>query len=290
VKINLFRRNKDQVATAKRQFLEALHRCDTNAIQNLTMRWQDILGEEKLTDLMANEVLVECDTASHSWFFETFLGQFRYQQMQQQAQNNVFQILVTAGLVPGKDFSFGLDGEMMISDRAKQVLVRHLPQEHQALFAAQVQFSPVLDPIVALEQQLGCPFYTNLTEIAARKLKTLSNSQAAAYLGVMLAGLVKRHPALQDVDFPTKFIFNALRYLPQHRQTAILQDEEINPQFDEVIIFQDLLAALGEPESDCMSEEAGCNSLEQLKKLDLVWCGEYRLAEIVASLERLSRE
>ncbi|MBE9007549.1 hypothetical protein IQ259_21425 [Fortiea sp. LEGE XX443] len=284
--INLFKRNKDQATAAKRLLIEALRRRDTASIQSLTIRWQNIIGEEKLTE-MVNEALHKCDAETHSWFFTSFLGQFRYQQMQQKAQNNVFHILVNAGLEPGKDFSFGLDGEMIISDRAKEILLNHLPQEQRRFFEAQLQFSTVADPIVAIEQQLGCLFYTNLIKIASRQVKILSNEQAAAYLGVLLAGLVKRHPALQDVDFPTKFIFNTLQELPQQRVTAILNDQETNPQFDEVIIFQDLLAAMQESESDCMSEEYGCNSLEQLKKLDSVWCGEYRLAEIVASLERI---
>lgn len=287
MKINLFKRHQDQTTTAKHQFIQALRRRDTAAVQNLTIRWQNTLGEKKLTDLMVNEVLLECDAESHSWFFESCLGQFRYQQIQEQAQNNVFHILVNAGLEPGKDFSFGLDGEMIVSDRAKQILIDHLPQEQRKFFEAQLQFSTVADPIAAIEQQLGCPFYENLTSIVAHKVPTLNNAQAAAYLGVLLAGLVKRHPALQDVDFPTKFIFNTLQKLPQQRVTAILNDQETNPQFDEVIIFRDLLAAMEEPESSCMSEKEGCNSLEQLKKLDLVWCGEYRLAEIVATLESL---
>lgn len=285
MKINLFKRHQDQTKTAKRQLIQALRRRDTTAIQNLTIRWQNIIGEEKLADLMVNEVLLECDAESHSWFFESCLGQFRYQQIQQQAQNNVFHILVNAGLQPGKDFSFGLGGEMIISDRAKQILLDHLPQEQRKFFEAQLQVSTVADPIAAIEQQLGCPFYKNLTKIAAQKVRTLSNAQAAAYLGVLLAGLVKRHPALQDVDFPTKFIFNTLQELPQQRVTAILNDQETNPQFDEVLIFRDLLAAMEEPESCGVSEKERCNSLQQLKKLDLVWCGEYRLAEIVASLE-----
>jgi len=285
VKINLFNRHQDQTTTAKRQFIQALRRRDTAAVQNLTIRWQNIIGEKKLTDLMVNEVLLECDAESHRWFFESCLGLFRYQPMQQQAQNNVFHILVNAGLEPGKDFSFGLDGEMIISDRAKQILLNHLPQEQRKFFEAQLQLSTITDPIAAIEQQLGCPFYKNLTRIAACQVQALSDAQAAAYLGVLLAGLVKRHPALQDVDFPTKFIFNTLQELPQQRVTAILNDQETNPQFDEVIIFRDLLAAMEEPESACMSKAEGCNSLEQLKKLDLIWCGEYRLAEIVASLE-----
>ncbi|MBD2597722.1 hypothetical protein H6G74_25855 [Nostoc spongiaeforme FACHB-130] len=284
--INLFKRNQNQVTATKRQFLKALRRRDAAAIQGLTMRSQNLIGESKLTQIV-DEALRECDAESHSWFFTNFLGQFRYQQMQQAAQNNVFHLLVTAGLEPGKDFSFGLDGEMIVSDRAKQILLDHLPHEQRKLFAAQLQVSAVADPIVAIEQQLGCPFYQNLTKIAADKLKQLNNKQAAAYLGVLLAGLVKRHPALQDVDFPTKFILNTLQGLPQQRATAILNDPETDPQFDEVIIFQDLLAAMAEPET---SETENCNSLEQLKKLDRVWCGEYRLAEIVASLEELSRE
>jgi hypothetical protein len=288
VKINLFKRHKDQQVTkAKRQLLQALHQRDMAALQNLITQWQKIIGEKKLTNLIVNEVLLECDAEIHSWFFENCLGKFRYQQMQQQAQNNVFYIVVNAGLEPGKDFSFGLDGDIIISDRTKQILLDHLPQQQQKFFEAQLQFATVTDPIAAIEQNLGYPFYQNLTKIAALKVQSLSNTQAAAYLGVLLAGLVKRHPALRDVDFPTKFIFNSLQELPQQRVTAILNDQETNPQFDQVIIFQDLLAAMEEPEFVCMNKAERCLSLEQLKKLDLVWCGEDISAEIVATRKDL---
>jgi hypothetical protein len=285
VKINLFNRNKSQEIKAKRQLIKALCQHDAVAVQDLAIRWRNTLGEEKFANLMANEVLRECDAESHSWFFEACFGQLKYRQMQQQAQNKVFHILINAGLEAGKDFSVGLDGEMIISDRAKQILLDKLPQQQRKFFEAQLQFFTVADPIAAIEQQLGCPFYKNLTEIVACKVQALSDTQAAAYLGVLLAGLVKRNPALQDVDFPTKFICNTLKELPPQRVTAILNDQETNPQFDELIIFQDLLAAMEQPESVCINEEQQYKNLEQLKKLDLVWYGEHRLAEIVATLK-----
>ncbi|RCJ42146.1 hypothetical protein A6770_07985 [Nostoc minutum NIES-26] len=286
MKINLFRRDKDQATTAKRQLLEALRCRDLAAINTLIARWQKTIGEEKLTDVIVNQVMVECDSDSHRWFLQRFLEQSKYHQMQQQAQNHVFHILVNTGLEPGKDFSFGSDSEMIISDRAKQTLLNHLPQEHRVLFEAQLQSSPVSDPIIAIEQQLGCAFFTNLTKIASEQVQVLDNSQAAAYLGVLLAGLVKRHPALQEVDFPTRFIFKVLQGLSPERATAILNDEEINPQFDESIICQDLLASLGEHQSHSLAEGEGNMSVEQIKQLDLVWFGERRLAEIVAVIPR----
>ncbi len=285
MKLNVFRRDKNQAANAKRQLFEALHRRDRTAINTLMERWQEILGGEKLTEVIINEVMVECDSNSHCWFVQHFLGQSKYEQLQQQAQNNVFHILVNAGLEPGKDFSFGLDGEMIISDRAQQILLNQLPQEHRALFEAQVQTSPVLNPIMAIEQQLGCAFFTNLIKIASQKVQSLTNSQAAAYLGVVLAGLVKRHPALQDVDFPTKFIFKSLQGLSQERATAILNDPETNPQFDEITIFWDLLAAMGESDSYRIVEAESTISLKKFKELDLVWCGERRISEIVAVMQ-----
>ncbi|AFY35500.1 hypothetical protein Cal7507_5159 [Calothrix sp. PCC 7507] len=82
-----------------------------------------ILGADKLTDLIVNEVMLECDADSYSWFWQTFLGQSRYEEIQRKAQNQVFQMLVNIGLEPGKDFSFGLDSEMMISDRTQETLL-----------------------------------------------------------------------------------------------------------------------------------------------------------------------
>ena len=196
------------------------------AINTLIVRWQKIIGGEKLTDVIVKEVMFECDSDSHRWFFETFFGELKYQEIQEQSQNNVFRILVNTGLEPGKDFSFDIDGNMIISDRAKQILLNQLPLKHQKLLEAQLQSLLVTDPIIAIEKQLGCAFFTNLTKIASQKVRLLSNSQAAAYLGVLLAGLVKRHPVLQDVDFPTRFIFSILQGLPQERATAIMNDEQ----------------------------------------------------------------
>lgn len=286
MKINIFRQKKDLAATAKRQLLEALNQRDTSAVKSLIGEWQPILGSEKLTNLIVNEVMLECDSDSHSWFCQIFLGQAQYQQMGEKAQNSVFQTLLSAGLEPGKDFSFGSDSRIIINDRAKQILLSQVPQEHRASFEAQLESSLILDPVTTIEQQLGCAFFTNLTEIARQQMQVLSNSQAAAYVGVLLAGLVSRHPQLQDADFPTRFIFNILQELSQERAMLILNDPETNPQFDEMIIFGHLLAAMGDKEYHRIADEEGGISLEQLKKLDLVWCGERRLSEIVAMMEK----
>jgi hypothetical protein len=286
LKVNGFGENKDQAVTAKRQLLKALSRRDLTAINSSIARWQTIIGAEKLTDLIVNEVMVECDSDSHSWFCQTFFGQFQYAQMQGKAQSNIFKILVDEGLEPGKDFSFGLDGEIIISDRAKQVLLRKLPKECISSFKSQLQSSPVLDPVAAIEQQLECPFFTNLTEIATRQIQVLSNSQAAAYLGVLIAGLVKRHPALQNADFPTLFIVNTLEGLSQERAMAILNDPQTDPEFDETIIFQHLLAAMEDTEYHRIAGLDGVISIEHLKKLDLVWCSDRRISEIIAMMEK----
>lgn len=286
MKINIFGRKKDLLATAKRQLLKALNCRDIAAIKSLIVEWQTILGAEKLTNLIVNEVIIECDSDSHSWFCQIFLGQAQYEQIAEKAQSNVFQILLSEGLEPGKDFSSGLDGIMIIGDRAQQILLSQVPQEHRASFEAQLESSLVLDPVTTIEQQLGCAFFTNLTEIAIQQMQVLSNSQAAAYLGVLLAGLVSRHPQLKDADFPTRFIFNTLQELSPERAMLILNDPETNPQFDEIMIFQHLLAAMGDKEYHRIAEEEDGISLDQLKKLDLVWCGERRLSEIVAMMEK----
>ncbi|MBG1240732.1 hypothetical protein [Nostoc sp. NZL] len=286
MEINVFGRKKGLVATAKRQLLKALNYRDIAAITSLIVEWQRILGSEKLTDLIVNEVMVECDSDSHSWFCQTFIGQAQYEQMEEKAQSNVFQILVSKGLEPGKDFSSGSDRSIIIGDRAKEILLSQLPQEDQASFEAQLETSLILDPVTTIEQQLGCAFFSNLTEIAIQQMELLSNSQAAAYLGVLLAGLVSRHPQLKDADFPTRFIVNTFQGLSQERAMLILNDPETNPQFDELIIFGHLLAAMEDKEYYRIAEEDGGISLEQLKKLDLVWCGERRLSEMVAMMEK----
>lgn len=282
-----FGRNKNQAANdAKRQLLQALHRRDIVAVKSLIIQWQKILGLEKLTDLMFNKVMVECDADSHSWFWQIFLGQSKYEQMQEEAQQNVFQILINEGLEPGKDFSIGTDGDIIINNRAKETLHRQIQQERQVFFEVQLESIPVSNQVTAIEDRLGCAFFTNLTQIASEYIKMLSNSQAAAYLGVLLAGLVSRHPALKDADFPTRFIFSTLQGFPQKRAIAIINDEQTNPQFNERIIFQHLLAAMGDREYESITDEEGGISLEQLKKLDLVWCGEQPISEIIAMMEK----
>jgi hypothetical protein len=217
---------------------------------------------------------------------QIFLGKSEYEQMQQLAQHNVFQTLVNQGLEPGRDFSIGYGGDIMINDLAKETLHRRLPEERQVFFQVQLESIPVSNQVTAIERMLGCPFFTNLTEIASQQIKLLSNSQAAAYLGVLLAGLVTRHPSLQDANFPTIFIFSSLQGLPQQRAIAILNDQEKNPEFDERIIFQHLLAALGDSKYESITDEDGGISLEQLKKLDLVWCGERPISQIIAMMEK----
>ncbi|MDZ8108810.1 MAG: hypothetical protein RM338_24745 [Nostoc sp. DedQUE12a] len=286
MKINRFGQKKDLAATIKCQLLESLSRRDIAAVSSLIVDWQKVVGTEKLTNLIVNRVMVECDSDSHRWFCRIFLGQAQYEQMQEKAQNNVFQILLSGGLEPGKDFSFGSDGRLLMSDRAKEILLCQVPQQRKFLFEAQLE--PLLneDRVIAIEQQLGCAFFSNLTEIAIQQIQVLSNSQAAAYLGVLVAGLVSRHPQLQDADFPTRFILSTLQGLPEERAMLILNDPEENPQFDEMILFQHLLAAMGDTEHYRIAEEDGGISLNQLKKLDLVWRGEREISEIIAMMER----
>jgi hypothetical protein len=286
LKINRFGQNKDKVVTVKRQLLEALSRRDIAAVSRLIAHWEKVLGTEKLTNLIVNEVMVECDSDSHRWFCQIFLGQGQYEQMQEKAQTNVFQILLSGGLEPGKDFSFGSDGRLLMSDRAKEILLSQVPEQRKFLFAAQLEPLASEDGVIAIEHQLGCAFFSNLTEIAIQHIQTLSNSQAAAYLGVLVAGLVSRHPQLQDADFPTRFILSTLQGLPEERAMLILNDPEENPQFDELIVFQHLLAAMGDTEHQRITEEDGGISLDQLKKLDLVWRGDREISEIIAMMER----
>lgn len=270
----------------KRLLLKAIQRRNIADIQTLIAQWQKILGVDKLTDVIVNEVIVECDADSHSWFLQTFLGQSQYEQMQAQALNHLVDLLINTGLELGKDFSVGRDSEMIISDRTQEILLHQVPENHQASLASQIQSSPLPNLVIVIEQQLGCPFFTNLTKIAAQKVRLLSNSQAAAYLGVMVAGLVQRYPLLPEVDFPTQFILGALAGLPPARLTAILNDRQTQPTFNELWIFQDLLTALGDTQAHRVTAEDGGLSLEQLKKLDLVWSGDRRLAEMIAMLER----
>jgi hypothetical protein len=286
LKINKFGQNKDRVATIKRQLLKALSYRDIAAITSLITQWQTVVGTQKLTNLIVNEVMPECDSDSHRWFCRIFLGQGQYEQMEEKAQSNVFQILLSGGLEPGKDFSFGSDGRLIIGDRAKQILLCQVPQQRQALFEAQLEPLLVEDRVTAIEQQLGCAFFSNLTEIAIQQMQVFSNSQAAAYLGVLVAGLVSRHPQLQDADFPTRFIVSILQGLPEERAMLILNDPEENPQFDELIIFQDLLAAMGDTKYHQITDEDGGINLEQLKKLDLVWRGEREISELIAMIEK----
>ncbi|WP_392533749.1 hypothetical protein [Nostoc sp. C117] len=286
MKFNGFWRKKDRVTIAKRQLLKALIQRNLVAVNNLIVKWQTILGAAKLTDLIAKEVMVECDSDSHSWFCRTFLGQAQYEQMEGKAKTNIFQILLGQGLEPGKDFSFGSDGRILVSDRAKYILVDKVPQQHRASFATQLESFVILDPVSSIEYQLGCAFFSNLTEIAIQQIEILSDSQAAAYLGVLLAGLVSRHPQLRDADFPTRFLFNTLQGCSDKRAMRILNDPETNPQFDEMIIFGHLLAAMGDKQYQYIAEEEGGITLEQLKKLDLVWSGESRIAEIIAMMEQ----
>ncbi|BAY78479.1 hypothetical protein NIES25_49530 [Nostoc linckia NIES-25] len=286
MKINRFGQKKDLAATIKRQLLEALSRRDITAVSSLIVDWQKAVGTEKLTNLIVNQVMVECDSDTHRWFCRIFLGQVQYEQMQEKAQTNVFQILLNGGLEPGKDFSFGSDGRLLMSDRAKEILLSQVPEQRKFLFEAQLEPLASQDRIIAIEQQLGCTFFSNLTEIAIQQIQVLSNSQAAAYLGVLVAGLVSRHPQLQDADFPTRFILSTLQGLPEERAMLILNDPEENPQFDEPIVFQHLLAAMGDTEHHRITEEDGGISLEQLKKLDLVWRGDREISEIIAMMER----
>ncbi|MFE4104978.1 hypothetical protein [Almyronema epifaneia] len=122
------------------------------------------------------------------------------------AEFELFQLMVDAGAVPGRDFAFDEEKQAYwLSDRCYELLQTNYPaQDWQQTFseAAPESAQPLVDEevelksaqqaIALLNQHLGVDFVERIIRYTCDRLKFLANEQAAWYLQQIVYGVEQR--------------------------------------------------------------------------------------------------
>ncbi|MHC5862596.1 hypothetical protein [Nostoc sp.] len=131
-----------------------------------------------------------------------------------------------------------------------------------------------------LEKALGVRFFENLERVAAKRLATMDDATASIYGLWLMQGISGRHPLLEK-DFCEWFMIE----ICGERLSALASAEIQGLEFNGLVVFEDLLMALGKTNVSIMKESD--LTLENLRLLDKVWTGEnMRVLELIAILER----
>ncbi|MBL1177618.1 hypothetical protein [Pantanalinema sp. GBBB05] len=273
----------------KRQLVKVICRRDYFAMQSLIQKFKPRIGAERLANMLTQEVLPECDSESFEWFYRSTIGDEKYETMIDMAMNILTQDLATKGCELGKDISgMEVDGKhgIMLSDRAKKALLDSVsPRRRKHMKdllkeGEKLHSSP--DPVQAIEDMLGVPFFDNLLEVARKRLETLTPPQAVSYAMQICCGIEARHPELEN--FSKWFLANTVYQMPEDFQKAFWGlgegQTEACPQY-----LRDLLTAAGGEQYTDESDGECWISRDGILLLDKLVLGENRYADIVVALD-----
>ena len=140
------------------------------------------------------------------------------------------------------------------------------------------------DAFKMLEISLGVPFFSSLEAIAKLRLITLSDSSATSYLCCLFGGLQIKHSWITD-DWVSGFI---VRVVSHERFTRLVKTEASADVASDVLVFDDLLCAMGRIDRVHDPEMGMVISRADVMALDKVFSGEnMSLAELGEQLRRI---
>ena len=116
--------------------------------------------------------------------------------------------------------------------------------------------------------------------MAAKRLATMDDATASIYGLWLMQGIGGRHPLLEK-DFCDWFMIE----ICGERLSALASAEIQGLEFNGLVIFEDLLMALGKTNVSIVKESN--LTLENLRLLDQVWTGEnMQVLELISILEK----
>lgn len=258
----------------KQQLIEAI------SCQNL-QEIQKILTLAQLEDetIILKEVLVQVEYANFVWFLQNYVGKESYQQAVKDVSTSMIQKLVQGGFKPGVDFNLHPDGRMLASKEANEYLENyHSKQLDNSQISVIAHALP--ESMQMLEKALGVRFFENLGKVAAKRLATMDDATASIYGLWLMQGISGRHPLLEK-DFCDWFMIE----ICGERLSALASAEIQGLEFNGLVVFEDLLMALGKTNVSIVKESD--LTLENLRLLDKVWTGEnMRVFELISILEK----
>jgi hypothetical protein len=188
----------------------------------------------------------------------------------------------------GRDISL-VDGGVLIDNAIFQPFLDDLPpgQLEEMKAKGHIKEPVTQDPFKMLETSLGLPFFDSLEAIAKLRAATLDDASAAAYMGMLVDGMINKHSWLS----PSWAYSFSERVLGTER-LAVIRDNSGTIQGIEntsAHVFGDLLTALGGNVYD-HPEHGPLLGRDALLLLDKVFRGEERsLAELAEIARRASR-
>ncbi|NEQ32163.1 MAG: hypothetical protein F6K04_14365 [Leptolyngbya sp. SIO4C5] len=109
------------------------------------------------------------------------------------AEFELFQLMVDAGAVPGRDFAFDEENQAYwLSDRCYELLLNNYPGHDWEQAFDDVESGSAAEAIALLNQHLGVDFVERITRYVCDRLKFLPNDQAAWYLQQVVYGVEQR--------------------------------------------------------------------------------------------------
>ncbi|MGF1538224.1 MAG: hypothetical protein ACFB4J_17305 [Elainellaceae cyanobacterium] len=188
---------------------------------------------------------------------------------------NLFQSLVKAGAIPGRDVSVGPNSaSLQMNERGYAILQeRHPNLAWQQVMVAE---NPAKTAMAALHHRLGLDFTARLLELIMVQFNQLTEPQLVWYLQEMLGGVEERTGiALYDL------LLQRLSPVEQVRVRYLLQYSTVAEPCSEWI--SDLVVAAGGDRADCYVDgDTVMVSEDGLRLLALVWVGAYDLYEQLA--------
>ncbi len=279
----------------KRQLMKAIERRDISAVISLSEKFQQQMGEKRLTQLLVKEVLIEVSIETSDWFWQSILSPKQYQQMKELASQAMLDTLIEDGCELGKDISsVEKEGsrQFLLSQKARETLLSYVPDEHHERAAQMFKDQEQEHPATMLEKHLGVEFFTQLLVQAKKRLPTLTDRQAVRYLLTIAAGVGERHPEIRE--FPNWFLANATAELTEARRQQIWELMESEAEFEDCNHWlEDLLIAAGGSKYIHAHPDNPKDNLidrEGMLLLDQVYQGERRSSELVAALDAHMKE
>jgi hypothetical protein len=239
-----------------------------------------ILGsvDSKDETTILKEVLLQVKHTDFVWFLQEYAGKESYRQAVLDVDNNMIQHLVQGGFKVGVDFNLHPDGRLLASKQANEYLAHHLLEQTDTTQIAVVS-NALPKSMQTLETTLGVQFFKNLAKVASKRLATMDDATASVYGLWLMQGISSRHPFLEK-DFSDWFMYK----ICGERLSALASAQIEGLEFNRLVVFEDLLKALGQTNVSIVQETD--LTIEHLRLLDQVWTGEnMRVSELIAILE-----
>jgi hypothetical protein len=201
------------------------------------------------------------------------------------------------GAVPGKDFSPGPNGGILIDQELLAKIKADLPPEDRAEFESLIETFDQ-DPFELIDRQLEIPFFSNLYRLVSLRVASLDVERAAYYALILLSGLLNKHPHLKDYGLVEKLVGCVTPESKQRRLVKVVrrpsEPDVTNPDQINEWVWTDLLIALGRIDRPSGPDGEMFVNTDDLRAIDKVWAtgdgAKMSIAVLADKMEQFAEE